>query len=519
MVSPRFTCDLSRLTLALDDRLRDEAQQELASHLEQCDECREQLESLAAGRDWWRKAQSHLATVEDGLPGRFTETGRPGRPSSDSSLDGDVIADQQPWLGFLTPSDDGAFLGRLGPYQVSDVIGSGGFGVVLKAFDAALNRYVAVKVLAPHLAASGAARRRFAREAQAAAAVVHEHVVAIHAVAENDGLPYLVMPYIAGCSLQERLDRQGPLELKEILRIGMQVAAGLAAAHAQGLVHRDVKPANILLENGVERVKITDFGLARTVDDASLTQSGVVAGTPQYMAPEQARGEPVDHRCDLFSLGSVLYTMATGRSPFRAETFLGVWRRLCEDMPRPIRESNPEIPDWFAEIVETLHAKAPAERFQSADEVSDLLSRHLAHLQQPMLAARPARLRRAQRRPAMKLLRRGALVAAPALVCVAAAVLWWPSSDTAKDELQRAQGQPATEPREQPPDGDQAPRQRISGWIAIDREIVETNREIGEVERQLQRPASSASSPSTVSAAALDAEADAVERRWAEGAP
>src|SRR5581483_10498584 len=127
--------------------------------------------------------------------------------------------------------------------------------------------------------------------------------------------------YIPGCSLQDRLDRQGPLELKEILRIGMQVAAGLSAAHAQGLVHRDIKPANILLEHGVERVKITDFGLARTIDDASLTASGVIAGTPQYMAPEQARGEGVDHRSDLFSLGSVLYAMCTGHSPFRAETF------------------------------------------------------------------------------------------------------------------------------------------------------------------------------------------------------
>ncbi len=126
------------------------------------------------------------------------------------------------------------------------------------------------------------------------------------------------MPYVPGHSLQERIDQTGPLELREILRIGMQTAAGLAAAHAQGLVHRDIKPANILLENGVERVRITDFGLARAVDDATQTQSGVVAGTPQYMAPEQARGEAVDHRADLFSLGSVLYAMCTGHSPFRA---------------------------------------------------------------------------------------------------------------------------------------------------------------------------------------------------------
>ena len=231
---------------------------------------------------------------------------------------------------------------------MTEVLGRGGFGIVLKAFDPALSRVVAIKVLAPQLAASAAARSRFAREARAAAAVVHENVVAIHAVDSWNGLPYLVMPYIAGRSLQERVDRDGPLAVKEILRIGMQTAQGLAAAHAQGLVHRDVKPSNILLENGVERVKLTDFGLARAVDDASLTQSGVVAGTPQYMSPEQARGEAVDHRSDLFSLGSVLYFMCTGHPPFRADSTPAVLRRVCDDRPRPLREVNPDVPDWLA---------------------------------------------------------------------------------------------------------------------------------------------------------------------------
>ena len=254
-------------------------------------------------------------------------------------------------------------------------------GIVLKAFDPALHRVVAIKVLAPQLATSGSARQRFAREARAAAAVRNEHVVAIHAVDEWKGLPYLVMQFIPGISLQERIDRTAPLDLTAILRIGMQTAAGLAAAHAQGLVHRDIKPANILLENGVERVKITDFGLARAVDDASLTQSGVVAGTPLYMAPEQARGETVDHRADLFSLGSVLYAMCTGRSPFRASTTLAVLRRVCDDTPRPIREVNPEIPDWLAAIIDRLLAKDRAERYQSAAEVAEVLGRHLARRQ------------------------------------------------------------------------------------------------------------------------------------------
>src|SRR6185436_1469643 len=159
--------------------------------------------------------------------------------------------------------------------------------------------------------------------------------------------------------------------------------AGLAAAHARGLIHRDIKPANILLENGVERVKITDFGLARAVADASLTQSGVVAGTPQYMSPEQARGEAVDQRTDLFSLGSVLYAMCTGRPPFRADSNMAVLKRVCDETPSAIRETNPEIPDWLITIVNKLHAKNPAERFQSAAEVAELLKEHLAHLQHP----------------------------------------------------------------------------------------------------------------------------------------
>ena len=306
-------------------------------------------------------------------------------------------------LDFLTPSDKPGSLGRLGHYEIQEVIGRGGMGIVLRAFDEQLHRVVAVKVLAPHALANGAARQRFVREARAAAAVRDEHVVGIHAVDEGSEAPYLVMEYIAGVSLQDRLDRGGPLEVKEILRIGLQAASGLAAAHAQGLIHRDVKPANILLENHVERVKITDFGLARAAADASLTQEGVVAGTPQYMAPEQARGEALDHRADLFSLGTVLYALCTGRPPFRAENTLAVLKRVCEDTPRPIREINPDVPVWLVEIIAKLHAKDPAERFQSAREVAEVLGRELATMQRgdaerqapprpPTPAKRPRRL-------------------------------------------------------------------------------------------------------------------------------
>jgi serine/threonine protein kinase len=195
--------------------------------------------------------------------------------------------------GWLAPSEVPDHLGRLGPYEVVDRVGRGGMGVVYKGHDAALNRYVAIKGLAPQWASDPDARRRFTREAQAAAAVSHPHVITIHAVGEWRGRPYLVMEFLTGASLQQRIDEGGPIELKDLLRIGVQIASGLAAAHAQGLIHRDIKPSNIMLENELARVKITDFGLARAVDDTKLTQYGTLAGTPAYMAPEQARGEPL----------------------------------------------------------------------------------------------------------------------------------------------------------------------------------------------------------------------------------
>ncbi len=285
-------------------------------------------------------------------------------------------------LDFLTPSDDPNLLGTLGDYQVQEVIGQGGMGIVFRALDPKLNRIVAIKVMSPLLAVNPNARKRFLREAQAAAAVSHPHIVTIHAVDEAT-LPYLVMEYVVGQSLQEKLDKVGSLKVTEILRIGNQIAEGLAAAHKQGLIHRDIKPANILLENGVERVKITDFGLARAVDDVTITKTGEVSGTPQYMSPEQASGDRVDQRSDLFSLGAVMYAMCTGRSPFRASNLAAVVRRVCDDTPRPIQDVNEEIPEWLIEIIECLLEKQPEHRIQTASEIAELLGAHLARVQQP----------------------------------------------------------------------------------------------------------------------------------------
>src|SRR5262249_26537060 len=237
--------DATELQRLLDGALSPDEERRAASHLDECARCREAVDRVSGVPrvEAWQGATGPAATLGDALEQAINALKAETRilarrPSQDSG--------EEELFRLICPDEPGR-LGQLGDYQVTEILGRGGFGVVLKAFDPALNRFVAIKVLAPQLASNAAARRRFAREAKATAAVSHEHVVAIHGVAEADGRPYLVMEYVPGISLQERIERTGLIELADLLRIGMQAASGLAAAHAQGLVHRDVKPANILL--------------------------------------------------------------------------------------------------------------------------------------------------------------------------------------------------------------------------------------------------------------------------------
>ena len=298
--------DIAGLQALLDGGLSEESQSRIAAHLESCTTCQHQLELLAGG--------AAAVAVRGATSGTFSDALKQAiQKVKDASQDDTrTLGETQSSalsFSFLGPAENPRHLGRMGAYEILELIGRGGMGIVFKGRDRKLERLVAVKVLSPELSSSVPARQRFLREAKSAAAVTHEHVVTIHAVDEANGTPFLVMEYIVGVSLEDRIQRSGHLRVEEILRIGMQIAAGLAAAHAQGLVHRDIKPSNILLENGVERVKITDFGLARVVHESQLTQTNAVAGTPQYMSPEQARGDQVDHRSDLFSLGCVMYAM------------------------------------------------------------------------------------------------------------------------------------------------------------------------------------------------------------------
>jgi serine/threonine protein kinase len=259
-------------------------------------------------------------------------------------------------------------LTRLAHYAILQTIGKGGFGTVYAAFDEKLHRPVAIKVLAPSIAADNTARTRFIREARYSAAIRNENVVATYAVADDHEPPYIVMELIIGDSLADRF-ANSPFSIDEIIRVAKEVAAGLAAAHKQGLVHRDIKPGNILIESETQSVKITDFGLARLRDDTSITQSGMIAGTPLYMSPEQAQGQELDGRSDLFSLGSVLYELCVRRSAFHAADSLSVLRRVCRDIPAPIRQINREVPQWLCDIIDKLHAKGREQRFASANEL------------------------------------------------------------------------------------------------------------------------------------------------------
>ena len=370
------------LSLHLIGSLTEVEETSIVRHLDTCHECQTTLEGLATkgmtllhtARDVGREPSEPDAMLSRVLAALNDPMLAPIAPiapvATISRID---LASDAALLELLEP-DSHDYVGRIGHYAVTDVVARGGMGIVLKAVDERLNRVVCLKFLAPQIAASASARQRFVREARAAAAVRSDHVVTLHAVEEHRGLPYLVMDFVPGQTLQERLEREGPLPIDDVIRIGIEAACGLAAAHAQGLVHRDVKPANILWEQDSGRVRITDFGLARAVDDQSVTREDCIVGTPEYMSPEQARGETVDHRSDLFSLGSVLYALCTGRPPFVSTGgALPTLLQVTKGQPLSVSALNHNVPAGLATVIERLHAKDPHDRLQTAHEAAEAL--------------------------------------------------------------------------------------------------------------------------------------------------
>src|SRR5713226_1950451 len=276
---------------------------------------------------------------------------------------------------------------RLGPYEVLSPLGAGGMGEVYKARDTRLERTVAIKVLPQHLSESSEVRQRFEREAKTISSLSHPHICALYDVGNQDGVEYLVMEFLEGETLADRLGR-GPLPPEQLLRYGIEMADALDKAHRQGIVHRDLKPGNVMLTKS--GVKLLDFGLAKAIGPASqtsgltalptvapaqnLTQEGTILGTFQYMAPEQLEGREADARTDIFAFGAVLYEMATGRKAFAGTSQASLISSIMGSEPPPIATVAPMTPPALDRVIRTCLAKDPEERWQSAHDIKSELS-------------------------------------------------------------------------------------------------------------------------------------------------
>ena len=377
-----------QLLEVLADKKSTVNQSGIETHISTCTECLSKLQRLVDD-DWLNNYRDCLTTellsddsrfdsgIHDSAVKRFDRQTR----QRESEFERDAI--DRMLQKVLSPPTHPETLGRLGRYEIESVVGMGGMGLVLRGYDRDLQRPVAIKMMSPGFLSSGTAKQRFAREARAVATILHPNVIAIHGIEETGGMPWFVMPFVAGPSLKELVDQTGPLPEREIVRIGFQVASGLAAAHSQGLVHRDIKPENVLVDNQINRVVITDFGLVQRESEETLTQTGVLAGTLNYMSPEQTRGEDIDGRSDLFSLGSLLYFLATGRAPFRSETPAGVLHQVAITRHIDARSLNPEISRTLSGTIDRLLAKKPSKRFPSAANLEVFLADFIAHLNKP----------------------------------------------------------------------------------------------------------------------------------------
>jgi serine/threonine protein kinase len=408
-MGPPLPCpDTDSLERYLLGRVPEPEATQVARHVAGCRPCLERLQTLpaedlyvAAMRSQVSAGRAPAAPVVVALMQRLSRLKPPGpavyfptTPATDPLATAGTPASTPQVYAFLAPPQAAGELGRLGGYRVLEVVGAGGMGIVFRAEDVQLGRVVALKVMRPELGTSGSALPRFLREARAMAAIEHEHIAAIYQAGEEAGIAFLAMQFLRGETLEARLQREGLLPTGEVLRIGREVAEGLAAAHERGLIHRDVKPSNIWLEDrrasilacppaaGKQgclpyegRVKLLDFGLVRQVSGSPhITRDGAIVGTPAYMSPEQARGEALDGRSDLFSLGCVLYRLCTAVVPFAGSDVVATLVAVATEQPAPPRQVNPDVPPRLSDLIEQLLAKQPGDRPGSARAVAGALA-------------------------------------------------------------------------------------------------------------------------------------------------
>ncbi|TWU60504.1 Serine/threonine-protein kinase PrkC [Rubripirellula tenax] len=380
-------CDSDRIDRYLSGECDRGESGEFERHLDECDECRQIIERRAAEESFWRSVSENLDTRRD-IGSHALMLDGSASPSVSQSMDDSVNQRYlEQWLEPATnddtvPANGSDVLGRLGKYWVTGIVGVGGMGLVLRGYDPLAQRSIAVKTLRQHLIVNPESSQRFLREAKNAASIRHPGVIPIYDVGTWRDVPFLVMPLIEEGSLRTyAIEREFSVE--DITGVARQIAAALAAAHDKQLVHRDLKPSNILLLGGIEQVVLADFGLARAMDDESLTVSGTLAGTPEFMSPEQARGDAVDGRSDLFSLGSLVHWMATGRTPFAAESSFAVLSKIVHDDHAPIRNVRPELPPWIDRLATRLLEKDRERRPENAGIVLRWIEQAADHDRDP----------------------------------------------------------------------------------------------------------------------------------------
>jgi eukaryotic-like serine/threonine-protein kinase len=368
-----MTCAEFDSNAFLEGRLPDGEESRWESHLGECGHCQAVLQEAAAEPCFWETAASSLSDRDS-----LDFSGSMHNLMNTFRVEPRDLAIESFLKAWLDPARLPEAIGALGKYDVLRIVGRGGMGLVLEASEPTLRRAIAIKVLLPHYLHDAAALQRFTREARLVASLRHPNILGIYDVERWHDIPYFVMPLVRGGTLK-KYTAENSIDFEAILAILVQLIEGLTAAHAKGLVHRDLKPTNILLDDTINRLVISDFGLAKDLNETGFTRSEIVAGTPEFMSPEQARGEACDGRSDLFSLGSLVYWLCARRTPFASEnSFLTLSKIVAEPHPS-LRNIDPKFPGWFIAIVDWLLKKDRAERPQSAAELFGIVQQCMAH--------------------------------------------------------------------------------------------------------------------------------------------